>query len=309
MQILITGANGFIGQWLCAHLHRQGHTLVGFDVQERPEAEVDGWVQGDVRKLDDLLSAAVDCKAVIHLAVLPQYLSQQHPDEDLLVNTLGTLQALRAAVAQGVQRFVLPSSSAVYGATGGCLSEDAPLQPLSPYGVSKIAAEAYVSLFQRTAGLHTVVLRLFNIYGRHAGGAPRPTVESRFLRAALQGERLVIMGDPQRAYDFVHISDVVQALTLALEADVPPGSVFNIGSGEATTLQQLAEMCLRLAGRPHEQPLVRPATASTPPSHWADLQHSRQVLGYQPRQQLAAWLRRSLQQDTTPPFAESASSQ
>jgi len=225
------------------------------------------------------------------------------------VNTLGTLQTLRASVAQGVQRFVLPSSSAVYGATGGCLSEDAHLQPLSPYGVSKIAAEAYAGLFQRTAGLHTVILRLFNIYGRQADGGPRPTVESRFLQAARRGERPVIVGDPQRAYDFVHISDVVQALTLALQADVPPGCVFNIGSGQATPLRQLAEMCLQVAGRPHEQPVVRLATAPTPPSHWADLQRSRGLLGYQPRQQLVAWLRRSLQQDTAPPFAESASGQ
>ncbi|NOZ48927.1 MAG: NAD-dependent epimerase/dehydratase family protein [Chloroflexi bacterium] len=306
MRILITGANGTIGQWVCAHLHEQGQTIIGFGRQPRARAEVDVWLQGDVRDRTALTQAVVGCDAVVHLAVQPQYASFEHPKADLLVNALGTLQTLRAAVAQGVGRFVLLSSSAVYGATAGCLHEQSPLHPLSPYGVSKASAEAYTTMFQQTAGLPTVILRVFNVYGHSYTGEWRTTVESRFLQAALRGDRPTIVGDPERAYDFVHISDVVQAIDLALTADLHPGNIFNIGSGRPTTLRHLAQCCLQAVGRPHVGPCNQPATARTPPSHWADLSQSRRELGYTPRWHIDDWISQMAQGDAAQTFTESS---
>lgn len=300
MRILVTGANGFIGQWLIPHLQQQGYSLYGLDVHERPQTPVDKWIQGDVRQVDDVQRAIRGCDAVVHLAVLPQYRSHDDPAADLLVNTLGTLQTLRAATAHGVQRFVFLSSSAVYGASGGRLREDASLQPLTPYGASKAAAEAYVGLFYRTHDLHTITLRLFNLYGRLRSGAARPTVESRFIAAVQRGEKPTIFGDPQRAFDFVHITDVLQAITLALSADVPAGSVCNIGSGTPTSLLQLARLCLQAAGRPHENPRVQEAPVAGPPSHWADITRARALLGYTPRQDLAAWISKQIAGKASP---------
>jgi len=304
MRVLVTGANGYVGQWLCGFLHEQGIEVVGLGLQAEARTQVTAWIQGDVTDLAAMKEATAGCTAVVHLAATPQYASFDHPARDLLVNALGTLQTLRAAASQQVSRFVLASSAAVYGASGGRLGEEAQRQPLSPYGVSKATAEEYVALFQRTTALHTVILRFFNVYGRDRGETWRPTVESQFLRAALSERRPAIIGDPERSYDFVHVSDVVQAIFLALRQDVKPGAVFNVGSGQPTSLQTLARWCLAAAGS-HEEPILQPATGTTPPSHWADLSRSRQELGYTPRQNLKTWLKQMVEHYRASTFAKS----
>ncbi|MCO6452476.1 MAG: NAD-dependent epimerase/dehydratase family protein [Caldilineales bacterium] len=299
MKILVTGAGGFVGSWLCDALAAHGHQVVGFDVRAGETAGVSEWHSGDVTDLASLITAAAGCDAIAHLAVLPLFRSSDDPVSDLTVNALGTLQVLRAAQAAGVRRFLLTSTSAVYGASSGCLSEDAPLRPLSPYGVSKAAAEAYCGLFARTHDLQTVVLRVFQVFGHSRTGDLRITVDGHFLRAVLQGQSPVIQGDPDRSYDFVHIADVVSAIRLALETDLPPGLVLNIGSGKATTLAQLADWCIAAANlslRPELQP-GSPAS----PGQWADLSRTRQNLGWQARYDLAEWIRATLQSHPQPP--------
>ncbi|NOZ73695.1 MAG: NAD-dependent epimerase/dehydratase family protein [Chloroflexi bacterium] len=305
MRILVTGANGYVGQWLCGLMQKQGIEVVGLGLQAEPRGEVAAWIQGDVTDFETMKEASKGCSAVVHLAATPQYASFEHPKRDLLVNGLGTLQTLRAAATQQVQRFVMVSSSAVYGASGGCLTEDTMPRPLSPYGVSKATAEAYTELFQRTTALHTVTLRLFNVYGRSYVEAWRPTVESRFLQAVLSGRRPTIIGDPDRSYDFVHVSDVVQAIYLALTRDVPPASVFNIGSGYPTSLQTLARWCLAAVGS-EEKPVLEKGGGVPPPSHWADLRRSRQGLGYEPRQHIETWIKKMVQDYRSRTFAESS---
>ncbi len=121
MHILTTGASGFVGSWTSQRLKNQGFELVGFDCQPPSHQHYDAWHVGDVTDIDALTQAMAACEVVLHLAVLPQFLSIEDPVSDLRVNTLGTLQMLRAAEKVGVGKVILVSSSAVYGTNQGCL--------------------------------------------------------------------------------------------------------------------------------------------------------------------------------------------
>lgn len=288
MRILITGASGFVGSWVCSLLQGRDYEIVGFDQNISPELPVATWHHGDICDLAALTAAAQGCQAILHLAVLPQYQSFDDPVSDLQVNGLGTLQALRAAVAAGVERFLLTSSSVVYGAGSGRLDESRPLQPISPYGVSKATAENYTGLFQRTTPLHTTIVRLFHLYGLTHEGALRQTVEGHFIKSVLDGAAPTIYGNPERAYDFVHIEDVVKAIVLALEAEVPSGLVLNVGSGRATSLQQLADWCMQAAGIVYTPTLIPGPTARR--SQYADLTQTQRYLDYEPEHDLQEWV-------------------
>jgi UDP-glucose 4-epimerase len=292
MRGLVTGAGGYIASWLIPALQAQAHDVVGYSRHARPDPPLAHWVEGDITDLPRLTAAARDCQALIHLAVQPQYRSEADPLTDMRVNALGTLTALLAAREAGIGRFLLASSAAVYGAGKGCVRETDPLRPLTPYGAGKAAAELYAGLFARRYGLTTVILRLFQVYGLHRDGRFRITVEGRFAEAVLAGRPPVIPGDPQRAYDFVHVHDVVDAFLRALTARLPAGLVLNIGSGRPTRLLDLAGWCLQAAGLDLAPLIVPDATAFDRPATpaCADLTRSRRYLRFVPQYDLQAWM-------------------
>lgn len=301
MRVLVTGAGGYLGSWVAPRLQELGHEVSGFSRSAHPELALADWFAGDVRDLDALLAATRGCEAVVHLAVQPQYRSELDPASDLETNTLGTLQALRAAKAAGVRRFLLASTSAVYGATAGCLDEASLLAPVTAYGVSKGAAEAYCGLFGRALGLHTTILRIFQVYGHSRDGNLRITVEGQFLRAVLDGHPPTIYGSPANAFDFVHVDDVVRAFELALAVELPPGLTLNVGSGKLTSLGQLAGWCLEAAGMTAAPVLAAapPGGAEARPPHYADLTRIHHTLGYVPTSDLRTWVFEAVRRMTT----------
>ena len=285
---LVTGASGFLGAWVCDYLLRQGAQVIGYCRQPRADVRVSSWRQGDITDLEALTAAVQGCDAVIHLAVRGQTLSLDDPETDLRVNALGTLQALRAARAAGVRRFVYTSSSAVYGSVSGHLNEETPLQPLTPYGVSKAAAEAYCGLFARSYGLHTVVLRLFNLYGPTWQGKLRPTVEGLFVQAVRRGQPPTILGDPDRAFDFVHVADILPAIWKALHAR--PAARPRSQPRQRAKRQPAAtgELVYGRCRASTANPSLLPGPAYTPPQV-ADLKRA-QLLDYAPRTEMKAWV-------------------
>jgi UDP-glucose 4-epimerase len=279
-RVLVTGASGYIGQHLVQSLLKDGVAVRGFSRGPRPgRLSAIEWRQGDVRRLADVERAVQDCDAVVHLVCLPLDQSWQDPLSDFHVNALGTLNVLHAARAAGVRQVVYTSTAQVYGFVDHLsVAEEAPTQPASPYAASKLCGEVLCTTFTRCYGLGTVVLRLFNVYGTPVDGSERGTVEAVFTRRVAQGLPPVIKGNPEEGRDFIHTSDVMRAIRLALDAGVT-GEVINVGTGVMTTLMELARLVIAISGAK-----IRPVVERTdvcPMRIQADVHKARQVLGFE----------------------------
>jgi UDP-glucose 4-epimerase len=209
------------------------------------------FVRGDIRDahvVEDLVSR-VDY--VVHLAALvsvPESLRDPALTYDINVN--GTLSLLKASVDYGVERFVYASSCAVYGnAEKLPIKEDCPAKPMSPYGISKLTAENYVRKYFEDFGLETVCLRYFNVYGPRQAHSDYSGVITQFIKRVKEDLPLVIFGDGEQTRDFVYVEDVAEANLLTLKCKNIAGEVFNIGTGVATSINQLANMLLEIANK------------------------------------------------------------
>ncbi len=248
-RVLVTGGAGFIGHHLTRALLGRGVAVTVLDdlSMGRRENVPDAarLVVGDVRDAGALDDALEGVDAVLHeAAVVSIRASVEHFVRDAEVNLMGTLTVLRAIAARRIARAVLASSMAVYAdsSTPEPLSEGAPTVPISPYGVAKLAAERYWLLIGAQAGVATTVLRYFNTYGPNQTPTPYVGVITIFIERLLAGAAPRIFGDGEQARDFIHVDDVVAANLAVLDA--PPaavaGRVFNVGTGRATSVNQIA---------------------------------------------------------------------
>nr|WP_037731178.1 NAD-dependent epimerase/dehydratase family protein [Streptomyces roseochromogenus] len=304
---MVTGAAGFIGSHLVEELRRSGKNVVGIDRKTGwPEVEIsasDGL--GYLRTIRrDLVSADLDiclknASAVFHLAALPGVRPSwtQFP-EYLHCNVLATQRLLDACVRLGVPRVVVASSSSVYGGVAdGAMNEDDIPHPLSPYGVTKLAAERLALAFaaRPDAALSVTALRFFTVYG--PGQRPDMFI-SRVIRATLGGEPVEIFGDGAQIRDFVHVSDVVRALQLA--ATAPACGVLNIGTGHAVSVNEVLALTGELTGLVPDA-RYGPARLGDVRATTADVGRARLRLGFRARTDLRTglaaqieWTRRSL---------------
>ena len=194
-------------------------------------------------------------------------------------NILATQMLLEACKESPVKKFVYASSSSVYGDTKDFPMRESSLPyPVSPYGVSKLAAEHLCCLYHRNFGIPTVSLRYFTVYGARQ----RPDMAfHRFFRWALEGNALEVYGDGQQSRDFTHVDDIVEANWLALEKG-SPGKVYNIGGGSRVTLNEVIEMIKAMVGRElkvHYEGVQKGDVRHT----FADMSKARGKLGYQPK--------------------------
>jgi UDP-glucose 4-epimerase len=190
---------------------------------------------------------------VIHLAAQTSVVySVAHPLDELRTNCLGTVQVVDYVQRAGVRRLVFSSSSAVYGEVAALpITESAPCEPLSPYGIDKRAGELWLGYLGRVYGVDAVPLRFFNVYGpRQDPSSPYSGVISIFVDRALAGRELVIFGDGEQTRDFIYVADVVRAVLAAAfgEATAGDGSPVNVATGRQATINQLAEEVARLCG-------------------------------------------------------------
>jgi UDP-glucose 4-epimerase len=241
---------------------------------------------GDVRDFEQVSQAVTGKDIVVHLACLPVGPSLAHPIQDFEVNALGTVQVLKAARDHGVQRVIYTSTSEVYGRPQYRPMDEAhPTEPVTPYGASKLCGEIYCRAFERVYGLKSVVLRFFNLYGPAVDGRPRSTVDAIFVRRVLAGQPPVIRGNPEHARDFVHVRDAARAVWLAIQSEEALGQVINIGSGTATTLEQLAHLIIGIAEVDLEPVPEGPVEKSV--IFQADVRLARRLLQYEPSVSLA----------------------
>lgn len=248
---LVTGGAGFIGSHLAERLARDGHAVrVLDDFSAGSEANLATFrerievVRGDIGNLDVVREAVRDVEVVFHQAALGSVpRSVADPLTTHEVNITGTLNVLLAARDAGVRRLVYASSSSVYGETPELPKrETMSPQPLSPYALSKLAGEHYISVFKEVYGFEAVALRYFNIFGpRQDPNSHYAAVMPKFATALLEGRRPTIYGDGLQSRDFTYVENVVEANLRASEAADVAGRVFNVACGGRYTLLDLLE--------------------------------------------------------------------
>jgi len=291
LRVLITGGAGFIGSHLVRALVRAGYGVRVFDNLSTGSLDNIGdlldaieFVRGDVRDYGVVESAVRDVDAVVHLAALIDVAeSVEKPDLYFDVNVRGTYNVVKAS--KNVSTFVFASSSAVYGDPIRVpIPEDHPLMPKSPYAASKISGEAFVQAFANQYGFRPVILRLFNVYGPKQSRAYAGVIIE-FIRRVSRGEPPVIFGDGEQTRDFVHVSDVVEAIMLSLRNEEARG-VFNIGSGEGVTINHLARLILKLMGREDLKPIYAPPRPGDIRHSIADITRAQRELRFKPKVKL-----------------------
>jgi nucleoside-diphosphate-sugar epimerase len=250
VRALVTGGGGFIGHHLARCLVELGHdvrVLDNFSTGHRSRLEgLDVEViEGDLRSYERVHTAVRGVERVYHLGALPSVpRSIQDPLATHAVNVDGTLNVLLASRDEHVERLVFASSSSVYGANPVLPKRETDLPlPMSPYAVSKLAAEQYCRAFHAVYDLGVTALRLFNVYG--PGQSPfseYAAVVPRFVAAIAASTQPTIYGDGEQTRDFTYVGDVVDAFILASEADGAVGEVFNVAGGGQTSIRELAEM-------------------------------------------------------------------
>ena len=303
MRFLVTGGAGFIGSTLANRLAREGHDVrviddlsAGDPARLLPEVNFTRGSVTDKPKLWRLLNR-VDC--VYHLAArvsVPE--SILYPREYEATNVGGTVALMEAMRDAGVQRVVLTSSGAIYGEQPHQpVTEDMPPHPTSPYAVSKLAAEYYVSTIGGLWGIETVALRIFNAYGPDQSIPPsHAPVIPQFMQQALGGGSLVVYGNGEQTRDFVYIDDVVEALVTAATAHGIDRQVINVGLGQETSVNELVRAIERITGR-ETHPLHVPSQSGGVNRLVANLASARGWLNYEPQVDLQMGLRLLLERD------------
>ncbi len=255
---LVTGGAGFIGVNLVEALLRQGKTVrvldnlaTGHLENIAPVLSDIDFLEADLRDLDAVRRAVAGMDVVLHQAALPSVpRSVADPLTSNEVNVTGTLNILVAARDAGVQRVVAASSSSVYGNSEVLPKvETMPVEPLSPYAVSKLATERYCQAFTQVYGLPTIALRYFNVFGPYQDPTSHyAAVIPKFIGLMLRGERPIIHGDGLQSRDFTYIDNVVAANLLAAEAPAAISGYFNIACGDRISLLQLVEKINTILG-------------------------------------------------------------
>lgn len=247
MRVLVTGGSGFIGRHVMAALRGDGHTISVVDRVPFEDPAV-ACVTGELED-QEIRSAAVEegLDAVVHLAAETSVLgSMERPEHVHRVNVDVTAALLDLCRQRGVATFVMASTNAVVGSFDGVMSETVPLAPLTPYGATKAAAEMLMSGYHGAYGLHTVAVRLTNVYG--PGMHHKDSFVPRLMRAAAEGEGVTVYGDGLQRRDLVHVTDVARAFAGAVSG-WPSGPVI-IGSGTSVTVLDLIEAARQATGCP-----------------------------------------------------------
>jgi UDP-glucose 4-epimerase len=300
MKALVTGGGGFIGSNLVrALLDRGDHVRVldNFSTGNRAnlvdlagDVEI---VEGELRSYERVHAATRGMDVVFHQGALPSVpRSVQDPLTTAAVNTEGTLNVLLAARDESVRRVVFASSSSVYGN-----SDELPRvetqnpDPISPYGVSKLAAERYCVSFSRVYPLETIALRYFNVFGPNQDPSSQyAAVVPRFVTAIAEGRPVPIYGDGHQKRDFTYVSNIVEANLLAVDAGEANGTIVNVATGRATSVHELADTIGSILGLPVEREL-HPARTGDIRDSYADVTRARELLGWEARVGLEDGLR------------------
>ena len=287
---MVTGGAGFIGSNLVDALVARGDDVVvvddlSFGKREflNPAAE---FVERDIRDGVELDGV----ETVFHLAAQTDVqTSVREPATDASANVIGTIMVAEAARRAGARIVFTSTGGAIYGECDGPAPEGSSRRPLSPYGIAKLCAEEYLAGWNRIHGSSHVVCRLANVYGPRQDSSLEGGVVAIFLERLARGEETIVFGDGLQTRDFVFVGDVVAALLAAAGHD---GGVFNVGTGEETTVLGLHRACAEVAGREAE-PRLEPARLGDVRRSVLDVSLAAAELGFRAQTGLAEGLART----------------
>lgn len=304
MRYLITGGAGFIGSNIAHELVKRGEDVRILDNLSTGSktniADIENQVEmieGDIRDFWTVRESIEDVDYVLHQAALPSVpRSVKNPLTSNNVNIDGTLNLLEASRQAGVKKFVLASSSSVYGDTPELPKrEDMWTDPLSPYAVTKLTCEKYCKVFYELYGLETVCLRYFNIFGpRQDPDSEYAAVVPKFIIALLSGKQPIVYGDGNQSRDFTFIDNAVEANLLATTSKAAPGNYYNIACGAQFTLNELLDKLRAIIGADVDARHTPPRPGDILHS-FADISLARGDLKYNPKVDFEAGLRKTVE--------------
>ncbi|MGB2728378.1 MAG: SDR family oxidoreductase [Halobacteriota archaeon] len=303
MKTVITGGAGFIGSNLAEELSKETDTEI-IIVDDLSTGRIENlktfnqnikFVRGSITDLDLLKMIFEDVDYVFHQAAIPSVpRSIKDPIASNNANINGTLNVLVAAKDSSVKKVIYASSSSVYGDTPELPKrEDMRANPKSPYAVTKLVGEYYCDVFNEVYGLKTVSLRYFNVYGpRQDPYSDYAAVIPRFINMVSENKSPVIYGDGEQTRDFTFVKDVVRANILAAKSDAK--GVYNIANGNRISINELAEMIMKLMGK-NLKPVHDAPREGDVKHSLGDISRANKDLGYEPRYSLEEGLRETIE--------------
>ncbi|MFC1951689.1 SDR family oxidoreductase [Chloroflexota bacterium] len=288
--ILVTGGAGFIGSHIVDRLSPGNKVIVldnlfsgSLSNLEKSKDRIT-FIKGDI--LDETLvrNVIAEVEYVFHLAAhVGNIRSIKAPYLDMEVNIKGTINLLEACRGSNIKRFVCTSSAAIFGEAKYIpIDEEHPLNPESPYAVSKLAAEKYCFAFCKVHGVPTTALRYFNAYGPRQGTSEYANAISIFINKIKNGEPLTIFGDGKQTRDFIFIEDIVTANILAATQPAAVGEIFNVATGQASSIEQLISIIKQISGQETQVAYADFRRGEVRHSR-ADISKARKLLGYSPK--------------------------
>jgi UDP-glucose 4-epimerase len=287
MRLLVTGGAGFVGTNLVRRLLSAGHSVRILDDfrtgRHEYVADLDAEVvEGQIGDTELVTKLASDVDAIVHLAAAGSVVdSVADPVANFEANARGTFSVLTAARAAEVGRLVFSSTGgALIGNAIPPVNEKSLPKPISPYGASKLAAEAYCHAFAKSYGIRTVALRFANVYGPYSGH--KKGAITVFFRALHEGRPIQIFGDGKASRDFMYVDDICRGLELGLTTDLEPGTVAHLATGVETTVSELADACRRAVGKPDHPIEFLPARPGEVERNFATYDYAREAMGFEP---------------------------
>jgi UDP-glucose 4-epimerase len=284
----LTGSAGQLGSYLVEHFADE-YEVVGID-KAVPKFSISKrqTVIGDLLDHDLVRRLVSDKDIIIHAAAqVSVEKSIIAPIEDAKNNILATINLLKAASESNAKRFIYISSAAVFGVPKYLpIDEGHPVNPLSPYGVSKLTGERYCMVFHNLFNLPVVCIRPFNIYSkRQDPNSPYSGVITKFIERVKNKKRPVIYGDGKQTRDFVSVFDVVHLIELAMTNENAIGEVFNCATGAPTSINELADIIIKLLGK-DMKPIYEAPRKGDIKESYADISKAARILGYEPKCEL-----------------------
>ncbi|HRR98576.1 MAG TPA: SDR family oxidoreductase [Candidatus Syntrophosphaera sp.] len=292
MKYLVTGGAGFIGSNLVRKLlemNEDVRILDNFATGKRenilplinnPHLTV---IEGDLRSFHIVRTAVKGVDYILHQGALPSVpRSINDPITTNDVNILGTLNILEAAKEFGVKRVVCASSSSIYGNSETLPKvETMPVNPMSPYALTKYAQERYCQIYYNLYGLETVALRYFNVFGPNQDPTSQySAVIPKFIKLMSEDKEPVIYGDGTQSRDFTYVDNVVYANLLACNAEKAAGEVINVACGKSYTLLELVKMINEILGK-NIKPRFAPERPGDVKHSWAGIDKAKELLDYE----------------------------